>query len=90
MISLNSYLSEISSAWDDYDGDAIAPLISFEDKHVLNPKLQLEDPADQVERALDEPIDDIVTHHLKVVYAVANGQFVEAYDNQVSMGKNLS
>lgn len=41
MISMNGYLSQVYAAWDDYDGEALAKLVSFEDSHVLNPKLQV-------------------------------------------------
>ncbi len=41
MISLGAYLSKVSAAWDDYDGDALARLVSFEDPHVMSPRLQV-------------------------------------------------
>lgn len=41
MISLGGYLTQVQNAWDDYDGDALAQLISFEDPHIMNPKLQV-------------------------------------------------
>ena len=41
MISMNNYLDQVSSAWDDYDGDKLARLISFDDPHIMSPKLQV-------------------------------------------------
>lgn len=41
MMSMNHYLGQISSAWDEYDGETIAKLISFEDPHSMNPRLQV-------------------------------------------------
>jgi len=88
MISLGSYLSAVSASWDDYDGEDLARLLSFEDSHYMSPKLQLEDPYSDVQRALDEPIDDIVSEHLRACFHVANSDFVSAYECQVTLGKS--
>ena len=89
MISMSTYLGRVSESWDDYDGHSLAGLISFEDDHVMNSNLQVEDPADDVERVLEEPIDDIVCDHLRAVHEVAHGRYVEAYDHQVSLVQNF-
>lgn len=48
------------------------------------------DPTDAVERVLDEPIDDIVSDHLRACYEVAHGRYIEAYAHQVSLGEEDS
>ncbi len=91
MLSLNGYLGQVSSAWDDYDGDALARLLSFEDPHSMSPRLRAEeDPSREVERVLEEPIDDIVSDHLRACYQYANADFVAAYEHQVTLGKEIS
>ncbi len=56
----------------------------------INLSDQVEDPSREVERALDEPIDDIVVDHLKACYYASNGQFAIAYEHQVSLGKSTA
>ena len=41
MLSMNGYLGQVSSAWEDYDGEKLARLISFDDAHIMSPKLQV-------------------------------------------------
>ena len=56
-------------AWNDYDGETLSRLISFDDRHARNSKFHKDDdPSDAVERVLEEPIDDIVSDHLRAVY----------------------
>ncbi len=38
---MDRYLDQLAAAWEDYDGDVLGRLISFEDKHVRNPRLQV-------------------------------------------------
>ena len=33
--SVSSYLGEVLDAWNDYDGEALARLLSFRDQHVM-------------------------------------------------------
>ena len=35
MQSLTSYLGEVQDAWNDYDGETLARLLSFRDPHVM-------------------------------------------------------
>ena len=64
-----SVMSLWEQAWNDYDGETLARLISFDDRHARNSKFHKDDdPSDAVERVLEEPIDDIVSDHLRAVY----------------------
>jgi hypothetical protein len=86
---MNNYLAAVEQAWNDYDGDKLAELLSFDDKHAENPKLQQdEDPSAAVERILEEPIDDIVSDHLRTLYLASERRYVEAYECQVSAVQN--
>ena len=81
-ISLNLYLSKISNCWENGDGEELAALLSFRDKHVTNPKLQIPDPEAQVERLLDPPLDEMVAAHLRGCWARDRGDSLEAYQCQ--------
>jgi len=81
-ITLNSYLSKVAQAWDAYQGEMLAALLSFKDSHIANPKLQLEEPEAAVERVLDPPLDEMIAAHLRACWAWANSDFVEAYKCQ--------
>lgn len=81
-MALASYLRHADEAWNAYDGSILASLLSFQDNHVKNPKLQLEFPESIVESALDSPLDELVAAHLRACWAVAKRDFLEAYKCQ--------
>lgn len=66
--SLNNYLNAVHRAWSAQDGQTVASFISLNDKHIMNRNLYLEYPENAVQRQLDQPIDEIVCSHLKVLY----------------------
>lgn len=80
--SLNGYLSKVAQAWQVGEGDDLATLLSFQDSHIANPKLQIADPEAQVERVLDQPLDEMVAAHLRGCWAWAEGDMMEAYKCQ--------
>ena len=55
-MSVQNYLRAVSDAWNDYDGDTLANYLSFQDRHAANPKLQIENPEEDVDRELEPPI----------------------------------
>ena len=59
MQSINGYLGDIDNAWNDYNGEILAKLLSFRDVHVFNPRLQLENPEPSVEKVLGPQIDEV-------------------------------
>lgn len=86
MQSVSSYLGEVHEAWNDYDGDLLAKMLSFRDPHVMNPRIQLEHPEREVEKILDAQIDEIVASHMRCCWAVAaKSDFKEAYSCQAAV-----
>ena len=86
-MSLSSYLGAIDQAWENYEGDEIAKLVSFQDSHVKNPKLQLEDPEEAVGNVLDNSIDELVAAHLRASWAIYKQRdYLEAYKCQSLTG----
>eukprot|EP00088_Acartia_fossae_P047751 TRINITY_DN5185_c0_g1_i5.p1 TRINITY_DN5185_c0_g1~~TRINITY_DN5185_c0_g1_i5.p1 ORF type:complete len:409 (-),score=81.85 TRINITY_DN5185_c0_g1_i5:484-1683(-) len=81
-MTLNSYLSKICNAWEDYDGKNLANLLSFEDSHITSPKLQIQEPESAVERMLEQPLDEVVAAHIRACWAWANSEFSEAFKCQ--------
>lgn len=66
--TLNNYLNGVQRAWSGQDGQTVASFVSLSDKHIMNRNLYLQNPESAVERQLDQPIDEIVSAHLKVLY----------------------
>lgn len=86
MQSVTGYLREVQEAWNDYDGEVLARLLSFRDPHVMNSRIQLENPEREVEQILDAQIDEIVAAHMRCCWAVAvKGDFKEAYSCQAAL-----
>jgi len=80
--SIGSYLSAVAQAWQVYGGEELAVLLSFQDGHVNSRALHIEDPEAQVERVVDQPLDEMVAAHLRGCWAVAEGDYIEAYKCQ--------
>ena len=81
-ISMNLYLSKVSNAWNQGDGELLAELLSFRDSHVANPRLHVPDPEAQVERMLDPPLDEMVAAHVRGCWAWDRSDMLEAYKCQ--------
>ena len=88
-LSVNSYLSKVSQAWNAGEGEMLGDLLSFRDSHIANPKLQISDPEAQVERVLDQPLDEMVAAHLRACWAWGNSDMIEAYKCQVKLWLKL-
>ena len=88
-MSVDNYLSSVANAWDDYDGESLATLLSFQDSHVTKSQLQLENPDRQVSAVLQEPIDELVAAHLRACWASAKKDYVEAYKCQALIVQNF-
>lgn len=83
-MSLYHYLQQILRVWEDYNGERIGRLISLHDVHSENRNLYIENPEGAVERQMDEPLAEIVSSHIKVLYYLSLDppNFNEAYKNQ--------
>ncbi len=83
---MENYLNAVLEAWNAYDSNMLAALLSFSHEHAKNSKLREdEDPAEEVEKVLEEPIDDLVTDHLRALYYTDKEKPLEAYECQVSL-----
>ena len=88
-MSVHNYLRAVEEAWNDYDGDTLATLLSFQDSHATKHQLQIENPEADVERVLDNPIDELVAAHLRGIWATSRRDYVEAYKCQALNVQNF-
>jgi len=77
--SLNQYLGQVSSAWQRRRSVQAAELLSLRHAHVMSSRLQLERPEADVQDVLDSPLDELVSAHLRCLWAVANRDLAEAH-----------
>ncbi|XP_055371163.1 PCI domain-containing protein 2 homolog [Condylostylus longicornis] len=82
--TLSAYLSAIQRCWIAKDGYLVAAFISLSDKHICNKNLYLEYPENTVDRYLKQPLNEIVSSHLKVLFHLCNDarDYSEAYKTQ--------
>lgn len=72
--SIQTYLNAVARTWHAPDGLLVATFISLRDSHATNPHLQEEYPENIVARILDQPIDEIVLEHIKVIYYLSRSR----------------
>ncbi|XP_065177712.1 PCI domain-containing protein 2-like [Sycon ciliatum] len=83
-LTLVQYLQEVSGALSTEDGDHLAELVSYRHPHIQNPRLQLEDAESKCRKWIDQPFDEVVTAHLRLLWAAANNNYAEAYTCQAA------
>lgn len=83
-MSLFHYLQQVLRVWDDYNGERIGRLLSLHDVHSENRNLYIEHPEAVVERQIDDPLAEIISSHIKVLYYLSLDppNSSEAYKNQ--------
>ncbi|CAH3119191.1 unnamed protein product [Pocillopora meandrina] len=81
-MSLEKYLDQVKKGLVSKSGDILAELFSFRHPHIASPRLQLPDAQLQCERWFEPPYDEMVAYHLRAIWAVANGDYVEARSSQ--------
>lgn len=73
-MNLHTYLSTVSRLWGNGDGNGVARFITLNGNHASNSSLHIEDPDLAVERAIEAPLDEVISEHIKVLFYV--------YDNR--------
>ncbi|CAG7733271.1 unnamed protein product [Allacma fusca] len=86
-ITLNSYLHQIYSAYEDYNGEKVASLLSIEDPHVLSTKLTGSNFENSVQDVLHSPLAEMVILHLNVLKKVTEQNMDEALVYQCQFGQ---
>lgn len=87
--SINTYLDEVSRAMENQDGVLLSELLGHKHPHVASKKLQLPDSIHQTQRVFDAPFDELMSVHLRAVWAVAENDYNEAYLAQVGVVQNF-
>lgn len=62
---LNGKCLQLSRAWEEYDGDRVAQLLSLQDPHVQSAKLTERDPETILAGGLDSPLNEMTIFHLR-------------------------
>ncbi|XP_020631277.1 PCI domain-containing protein 2-like [Orbicella faveolata] len=81
-MSFEQYLDQVEKGLVSKNGDILAELFSFRHPHIASTRLQLPDSQMQCEKWFEQPYDEMVASHLRAVWAVANGDYVEAHAAQ--------
>lgn len=89
-LSFSHYLQLIDRCWNSQDGPVVASLLSLRHDHALSNSLNIERPESMVERFIDQPVSDIVIHHLKCLYSVHMKDYLTAYQHQSNMIQTLT
>lgn len=66
--NIGAYLNAVQRAFVAQDGQLLANYVSLSDRHINSRVLHVEMPDNQVERIVQQPMDEIVCAHLKVLY----------------------
>lgn len=88
-ITLAHYLQLIDRCWRAQDGQKLAAFLSLRHEHVQSVNLHVENPEGMVERFVAAPADEIVSCHLRCLYWLSRGKFVEAYQQQSGLTQCL-
>lgn len=88
LMSLAAYLQLLERCWNMQDGHKIANLLSLHYDQASN--LAQEHPEGMVIRFVKPPMDELIISHLKCMYAVSQGNFLQAYQHQSNLTQNLT
>ncbi|KAE8743525.1 hypothetical protein FOCC_FOCC010850 [Frankliniella occidentalis] len=77
--TINKYLDEVSNAWRTRNPVGLSNLLSLRHCHIASSKLHLPDAGSAVERFLQNPLDEVVVAHLRVIWALQTPDYAEAY-----------
>lgn len=67
-MNLYTYLSTVSRLWNNGDGNGVSRFLTLQGNHVANQNLHVEDPEPIVRRSIEDPLDEVVTAHIRVLY----------------------
>lgn len=82
-------MEEVCSAIEQHDGNYWSELISHKDAHAASHKLQIPEAAHITERFFDPPLDDMISSHLRVVWAIGENDYYEAYKSHILVIQNF-
>ena len=73
------------SAIENQDGEYWMQLVSHKHIHIASKKLLLPDSKHITERFFDPPLDEMISKHLRVIWAISENDYYEAYLSQVQV-----
>jgi len=87
--SLKQYMDSLHDAISNQDGKYWAQLVNHKDSHVASHKLQLQDGHHSTKNYFDPPLDEMVANHLRVIWALGQDNYYEAYLAHVNVLQNF-
>lgn len=88
-MSATQYMDDICTAVGNRDGEYWGRLTSHKDPHVASHKLQLADSHHITQNFFDPPLDEMISNHLRAVWAVSENDYYEAYLAHVNVVTNF-
>lgn len=76
------YLHAVEKSWELQAGHALSELVSLKGNHINETKLYSSQYISMIENQLDQPMEEIVSSHLRVLRSLFNKDYNEAYKNQ--------
>lgn len=83
--SINQYLDEVSNAWNCRNAARLSNVLSLRHAHAASSKLQIPAGTREVERLRQSPLDEVVVAHLRVIWALNEPDYAEAYRCQSAL-----
>jgi len=84
-MSAQSYLDQVGTALNDFNAEDVSRLLSFNDSHVSNTRLQIEYPEDICQRFIQiSHYDELFAAHLRGCWALAAQDYKQVFACQIS------
>ena len=80
------YLNQVRQSITYETGDTCANLFSFRDRHIMNPRLKIENPEGKISTfkpPLSMPYSEMVTYHIKAVHYIHENDFSQCFSKLV-------
>jgi len=86
-MTINSYIHQIESAWENEDGLRVGELLSLQDPHVSSSRLTAEDPEESIRDALEPPLSEMAVCHFQTLRALSRQNVNTALQFQCQLGQ---
>ncbi|CAH8500861.1 unnamed protein product [Heterobilharzia americana] len=83
-VTLQMYIQDIAGCISNRNGRSLSHYLMCSDPHVYNPRLAVSDPENVATSYLISPWDEIVSAHVRCIWAMRNRDFEEAYACQIN------
>ncbi|CAH8505620.1 unnamed protein product [Schistosoma intercalatum] len=89
-VTLQMYLQDVNNCINNRNGRGLSHYLMCSDPHVYNSRLAVPDPENIAVSYLVSPWDEIVSAHVRCIWAMRNRDFEEAYACQIVLVKTVA